>query len=83
MTSVIQTPPPGEKFEPQPMMIDVNNITPQQKVAILHHVHTFFATFDRVPGALAKQWANALDALAVLANYETKSLQETAPTEDA
>jgi hypothetical protein len=78
MTAILQGPPPTEAAPKQaPIQIDVNNITQEQKITLLRHVHTFFSNFDRVPGSFAAQWANSLDALAVLCNFETKLMQQS------
>lgn len=86
MTGVVQSPPPAVEAEvvpaaatkSEPMVIDVNNVTAAQRVAILRSVHGFFSNYDRVPGALAEQWGNALNALAVVVNSETQLLQKAA-----
>ena len=62
----------------QPLVIDVNNVTAAQRLAILRSVHGFFANYDRVPGGLASQWGNALDALAVVINSETQTQAKAA-----
>lgn len=75
MSDVVEkAPEAAPAAKPEQMVIDTKNVSPEQRVAILRHVHTFFATFDRVPGSLASQWGNALDALAVVANALTAEL---------
>lgn len=59
------------------MQIDPNNMTLEQQIAILKSVHTFFSTFDRVPGLLASDWGNNLNALALVANSLIKSSTES------
>ena len=43
-------------------------LTPEQEINALRTAHQFFSNFDRVPGFLANQWSQALDAVAVVAN---------------
>lgn len=94
MAEILQGPPPTEKETltegsasapenvqasgPEPLVIDVNNVTAPQRLAILRSVFSFFSEYDRVPGGLAKQWGNALEALVVVINAETKDLQKAA-----
>jgi hypothetical protein len=39
-----------------------------QEVGYLRAAHEFFTNFDRVPGGFANGWAQALDAIAIVAN---------------
>jgi hypothetical protein len=43
-------------------------LTKQQKVETLRNIFMFLSNFDRVPGALAKNWADMLQSLAVIAD---------------
>ena len=46
----------------------IPTLTAEQEISALKAVHQFLSAFDRVPGALANQWAQALDTVAVVAN---------------
>jgi len=69
---------PAQAAPAQPMVIDANNVSAEQRLAILKHVYGFFSAYDRVPGALASQWGNALDALAVVVNSLTTEASKAA-----
>jgi hypothetical protein len=44
----------------------VQKLTRQQKIDILRNVYMFLMNFDRVPGALAKTWAETVQAVALV-----------------
>lgn len=48
--------------------VKVEPLTQEQEINALRNVHTFLSSYDRVPGALANQWAQVLDAVALVAN---------------
>jgi hypothetical protein len=59
----------------------IQKLTADQEIQALRVAHQFFSTFDRVPGFLANQWSQALDAVAVVANsLIAKSVPETTET---
>ena len=43
-------------------------LTKAQRINALQNAHRFFSEFDRVPGALAQTWAQAIDAIAIVCN---------------
>lgn len=48
--------------------VTLSELTASEEIAVLRNVHTFLSNFDRVPGSLANQWAQTLDAVAIVAN---------------
>lgn len=50
--------------ESQPLQ----KLSADQEINALRSVHKFLSDFDRVPGALATTWGQALDTIAVVAN---------------
>ncbi len=54
--------------EQKEIRINVDDMSQQDRLVVLQHLYGFFSSFDRVPGALAKQWGSSLDALAAVAN---------------
>lgn len=64
-------------------------LTSEQEIQTLRNVHTFLTNYDRVPGSLANQWAQVLDAIALVANSliakakDSGALTETSSDEDA
>jgi hypothetical protein len=49
----------------------IQKLTKQQKIETLRQVHQFLSTFDRVPGILAQQWAQVLQAVALVCDNIT------------
>lgn len=74
------TPVEADGVAAQPRTIDVNNMSGADRAAVLRSVHNFLSSYDRVPGALALQWGNCLDALGLVINSlvveEQKKAQE-------
>ena len=48
--------------------VPAQKLTAEQEVGALRAAHSFFSNFDRVPGSFANPWAQALDAIAIVAN---------------
>lgn len=48
--------------------VKLTSLTANEEISVLRNVHTFLSNFDRVPGSLANQWAQTLDAIAIVAN---------------
>ena len=46
----------------------LNELSVAEEINALRNVHVFLSNFDRVPGALAAEWAQTLDAIAIVAN---------------
>ena len=44
----------------------IQKLTKQQKVDALRQVHQFLSNFDRVPGFLANQWFQTIQAVALV-----------------
>lgn len=64
--------------ETQPLQ----KLTAEQEINALRSVHQFLSSFDRVPGALATTFGQALDTIAVVANsLIAKNTTETTTTE--
>lgn len=51
-------------------------LTDEQEINALKAAYDFFVNFDRVPGAYAAQWANALESIAVVANSRFKKTKK-------
>lgn len=58
----------NEVNEQQPEQQMLKELTPEQKEGALRFAHRFFGEFDRVPGFMTSQWAQALDAIGVVIN---------------
>lgn len=66
----------------QPTMPDLSQtvagqeeLTKEKQLQLLKHAHAFFAEFNGVPGKLAFQWSQALDAIALVANKLNQEIQ--------
>jgi hypothetical protein len=69
----------SETTETQPLQ----KLTAEQEINALRSVHKFLSEFDRVPGALATTWGQALDTIAVVANSLIAKNTTDAATVDA
>jgi hypothetical protein len=54
--------------EPKAEEVQTQRLTKEQQAKILLDVHTFLSNFDRIPGALAAQFAKVLDGIAIVNN---------------